>query len=179
MHHGGEPAKVITMHPDLRQDPGGADELLRPGFWLAWGLDCPGGTTAEAVIAVAPSLIPRDTLSYSAQQILGCADLYAQRRPERIVLFSDLTRLLTAAGESWEGLRVDWEAGLRELEDGPFPGIFLSVSEHAYLAICDPAPGSWTDDRAFIREAITRQLEADWPALIQDAIEAGRVRRAS
>jgi len=163
MHHGGEPAKVITMQADLRQDPEGVEELPRPGFWLAWGLDWPGGTTPEAVIAVAPSLIPRDTLSYSAQQILGCADLYAQRRAERVVLFSDLTRLLTAGGESWESLRVDWKAGLRELGEGPFPGIFLSVSERAYLTICDPTPGSWTDDRASIREAITRQLEADWP----------------
>ena len=167
------------MQADLRQDPEGANELLRPGFWLAWGLDWPGGTTAKAVIAVAPSLIPRATLSYSAQQILGCADLYAQKRAERVVLFSDLTRLLTAGGESWENLRVDWKAGLRELEDGPFPGIFLSVSEHAYLTICDPTPGSWTKDRASIREAIARQLEADWPPSMQAAREAGRVRRES
>jgi hypothetical protein len=167
------------MQADPRQDPEGAEELLRPGFWLAWGLDWPGGSTAEAVIAVAPSLIPRDTLSYSAQQILACADLYAQKRAERVVLFADLTRLLTAAGESWENLRVDWKAGLRELEGGPFPGIFLSVSEHAYMTVCDSTPGSWTGDRALIREAIARQLEADWPPTMRNAIEAGRVRRAS
>jgi hypothetical protein len=46
------------------------------------------------------------------------------------------------------------------------------------MTVCDPARGSWTDDRALIREAITRQLDTDWPPLMQNAIEAGRVRRA-
>jgi hypothetical protein len=54
--------KVITMQADLRKAE--TDELLRPAYWLAWGLDWPGNAdVAEAVIAFAPGLILRDGLS--------------------------------------------------------------------------------------------------------------------
>ena len=170
--------KVITMQADLRKAE--TDELLRPAYWLAWGLDWPGNAdVAETVIAFAPGLILRDGLSYSTQQILGGADLFAQKRASRVVFFSDLTRLLSRSGETWENLRVDWEAALRELEDGPFPGVFLSVSERAYMTLCDPVPGSMVEDRRQIRQAITRQLETDWPSWMQEQLHAGRVGSAS
>jgi hypothetical protein len=180
VHHGIDQQKVITMQADLRQDTAAADELLRPAFWLAWGLEWPGDSDmAEAVIACAPRLIARDGLSYSAFQVTGCADVYARKSGLRVVFFSDLTRQLARAGESWEGLRVSWRAELRELEDGPFPGVFLSVSERSYLTLCDPVPGQVVEGRRQIRQAITRQLETDWPSWIQDQLDTGRVRRAS
>jgi hypothetical protein len=172
--------KVIRMQAELRGDMAASDELLQPGYWLAWGLEWPGGSgPAEAVVAFAPSLIPRDGLSYGAQQILGCADVYARKRPGRVVFFSDITRLLTKYGESWDGLGVGWEAALQELEDSPFPGVFLSVSERGHMTLCDPMPGSFLEDRRLVRQALMAQLEADWPGYIQALADKGRLRQAS
>ena len=57
-------------------------------------------------------MIPRETLSRDAVQILGCADLYARKHGQRVVFFSDLTRMFTTAGTSWAQLGVDWESAL-------------------------------------------------------------------
>ena len=156
-------------------------ELLRPSCWLAWGSgpDRPHGAGPSEAVVVAPGLIPRGELSGSARQILDGADLYARQRAVRLVYFSDMTRLLTGDGQSWTGLGVDWEAGLRELEGGDFARIFLSVSERAYLTLCDPVPGSLVEDRRQLRQVMTRQVEADWTRWMQGAIDTGRVRLAS
>ena len=43
------------------------DELLHPAYWLVSGLEWQGdGELAEAAIAVAPGMIPRDALSHDA-----------------------------------------------------------------------------------------------------------------
>jgi len=84
-------------------------------------------------------MIARETLSRDAFQILGCADLYASKNGSRVIFFSDLTRMFTAAGTSWAELGIDWEGALKELQDGPFPSLFLTISERAYLFICSPA----------------------------------------
>lgn len=78
-------------------------------------------------------------MPWDAQQILGCADIIADRRHERVVLFSDITRLLASAGTSWGQLRVDWEHGLRELGQGGFPALLLTITGRAYELICNPA----------------------------------------
>jgi hypothetical protein len=161
-------------------------ELLYPSGRLVSGLEWHGdGPTAEAAAAVAPAMIPRDAVSHDAFQVLGCADLYARMHGLRVVFFSDLTRLFTKAGTSWTQLGVDYENALRELHDGSFPAMFLTISEQMYLAICDPVGvqpaatsleiGEEPSDRDLVRQAITWQLASDWPAYVQRLIEVGGV----
>jgi hypothetical protein len=179
------------MHPQPR--PAGAgtvSELLNPEYWLVFGLVWPGdGGMAEAAVAFAPGMIPREVLSHDAYQVLGCADLYARKHAQRVVFFSDLTRILTAAGTSWALFGVDWESALRELQDGPFPAMYLAISERAHLLICDPvanllaagpggAAGEAGAERDLVRQAITSQLTTDWPPWMNAMIDAGRVRLA-
>ena len=115
-------------------------ELLCPSYWLVSGLQWTGnGSTAEAAIAIAPSLIPRRGVSHDASQVLGCADLYASKYAQQVVFFSDLTRMFANAGTSWTELGVDWESALEELRTGPYPALLLTVSEQAHCLICSPA----------------------------------------
>jgi hypothetical protein len=131
-------------------------------------------------------MIPHDALSHDAFQVLGCADLYARKHAHRVVFFSDLTRMFTKAGTSWTQLGVAYQNALRELHDGKFPTMFLTITERRYLAICDPAVPQSTathsktgetppSDRELARQAITRQLASDWPAYMQRLIDTGRV----
>ena len=166
------------------------DELLYPKYWLVSGLEWHGGgPTAEAAAAVAPGIIPRVSLSHDALQVLGCAELYARKHGQRVIFFSDLSRIFAQAGTSWSRLGVDWERALRELHDGSFPAVFLAVSERAYHCICVPAAGSPVltqvvtggaidDERELVRRAIARQLARDWPAYMRTIIDAGHVRLA-
>ena len=179
------------MNADSRRDDTRADaELLHPAHWLVHGLPWRGnGGMAEAAVAIVPGMIPRETLSRDAVQILGCADLYARKNGTRVVFFSDLTRMFTTAGTSWAQLDVDWENALRELTDGPFPRLFLTISARAYLFICDPAIGtplagsggaqeSAETERRLVRQAITGKLAADWPPYMQQIIKVGHGRLA-
>jgi hypothetical protein len=179
------------MQPDLRRDDtGAADELLHPAYWLVHGLEWPGTSgMAEAAIAIAPGMVPREMLSPSAFQILGCADLYARRHRTRVVFFSELTRMFTTAGTSWAELGIDWESALQELRDGPFPALLLTISERAHIFICNPAthlilagPDGVQEatgaERDLVRHAITAKLTADWPPYMQQIIDADRIRRA-
>ncbi len=175
-----------------RADAAAPEELLNPAYWLVFGLEWPGagdGGMAEAALAVAPGMIPRELVSRDSYQVLGCADLYARKHAERVIFFSDLTRMFTAAGTSWAELGVDWENALQELQTGSFPALFLTISGRAYLFICNPAtqllvigPAAAEDsadaERELVRQAITRQLTADWRPYMQGIIDAGRVRRA-
>ena len=179
------------MRPDPRRDDTStADELLHPAYWLVHGLPWPGDRDlAEAALAIAPAMIPRETRSRDAVQILGCADLYAGKHGSRVVFFSDLTRMFTAAGTSWAQLGVDWESALQELEDGPFPQLFLTISERAHLFICSPATDhliagpdgaqeAAATGRELVRQAIASKLDADWPPYMQQIISAGHIRPA-
>src|SRR5260221_8881052 len=155
-----------------RADAAAPEEVLNPPYWLVFGLEWPGagdGGMAEAALAVAPGMIPRELVSRDSYQVLGCADLYARKHAERVIFFSDLTRMFTAAGTSWAELGVDWENALQELVVGPFPAMFLTISERAHLLICDPATnllmvgsGGTADEagseRDLVRQAITSQL---------------------
>jgi len=163
------------------------DELLHPEYWLVSGLQWHGdGPTAEAAAAVAPGIIARDALSQDALQVLGCADLYVRKLGHRVIFFSELTRMFADAGTSWSRVGVHWERALRELHDGSFPAVFLSVSERAYHCICSTADGRSLlaqrgtgdvtyNERDLLRQAIARQLATDWPAYIQTIVDAGRV----
>jgi hypothetical protein len=169
------------------QSATGVAELLSPSYWLVSGLEWHGsGPTAEAAAAVAPDLIPRDTVSHDACQVLGCADLYARKHSLHVVFLSDLTRLFTKVGTSWTQLGVDYENALRELPGESFPAMFLTISKRMYLSLCDAATsqprGGQLDreaeppfDRELARQVIARQLFSDWPAYIQQLLDAGRV----
>lgn len=174
------------MPPDPIEPGAGPDE---PGYWLVAGLEWPGGTgVAEAAFATAPELIPRETLSHDAYQVLGCADLYAAKHGARVVFFSDLTRMFAGAGRTWSDLGVDWQSALAEIQDGPYPTMLLTVNERAYMLICDPAVDydqgdqnysyDWVNyERDMVRQAIVDKLAADWPGYINRLIKSGRARR--
>ena len=179
------------MQPDPQlADTRATDELLHPSYWLVHGLPWQGdGNIVEAAIAIAPGMIDRETLSRDAFQILGCADLYVAKRGQSVVFFSDLTRMFTTAGTSWVQLSIDWESALQELQDGPFPGLLLTISQRAHIFICDAAtrlifagPDSTEAadaERELVRQAIARTLTADWPPYLQQLIDTGRIRLAS
>lgn len=116
----------------------------------------------------------RDKLSYDACQILGCADLYARKHATRVVLFSDLTRMFASAGHSRAGPGVDWQAALGELRIGPYPAMFLTITERAHLLICDPSEARTEDERNLVRQAIVGKLAVDWPLYLRRLISAGR-----
>jgi len=187
-HEYGEQAGVTAMHADPWPDGAVADELLHPAYWLVHALEWPGDSAmAEAAIAIAPGMIPRDQLSPDAFQVLGCADLYARKHGTRVLFFSELTRMFTTAGTSWADLGIDWESALRELGDGSFPALFLTVSKRAHVFICNPATHlllarpdgveEATDaERDLVRQAITSKLTADWPPYIRRIISTGRLR---
>jgi len=175
------PGKAGNVSPDTLQVVlSGAERLLAPAYWLVAGREWPSGTgLREAAWAAAPDLVPRDALSNDAYQVLGCAHLYAGKHSARIVFFSDLTRMLGNAGTSWASLGVDWQAALGELQDGPYPAIFLTVTERAHLLICDPT--SWSTgcaqesarpERELVRQAVADKLTADWPAYMGGVIES-------
>jgi hypothetical protein len=183
--------EVTAMQPDPQPDDArAADELMHPSYWLVYGLPWQGdGGLAEAAAAIAPGMIARESLSRDAFQILGCADLYARKRRLPVVFFSDLTRMFTVAGTSWAELGVDLETALQELQDGPFPALFLTISERAHVFICNPAtrlllagPDGEEEaadaERQLVRQAIASKLTADWPPYIQQAIDTGRIRLA-
>ena len=161
------------MRPDTLQFVlSGAERLLAPAYWLVAGLDWPTGPgPSEAAWAIAPDLVPRDALSNDAYQVLGkCSPVRGQAlRPHRVL--SDLTRMFATAGTSWASLGVDWQAALDELQNGPFPAMFLTISERAHLMICDPA--SWStgcaqeparSERELVRQAVSDKLTADLSA---------------
>jgi hypothetical protein len=68
--------------------------------------------------------------------------------------------------------------------------MYLTISERAYLHICDPAtslsaadPYAWADkgggaERKVVRQVIATQLAADWPPWMNAMIKAGRIRHA-
>jgi hypothetical protein len=104
----------------------------------------------------------------------------------RAVFFSDLTRMFTKAGTSWTQLGVDFQNALRELHDGSFPALFLTITERMYLTFCDAATSqltgvqpekgeALTPDRELARQAITRQLASDRPAYMQRLLDTGRI----
>lgn len=179
------------MQTNQRPDDASATgELLHPAYWLVHGLPWQGHSDmAEAALATAPPIIPRETLSRDTVQVLGCADLYARKHGSRVVFFSDLTRMFTTAGTSWTQLGVDCESALQELENGPFPQLFLTVSERAHLFIRNPAinltiigPNGTEEateaERGLVRQAIASKLAADWPPYLQQLIDSGKIHLA-
>ena len=163
-------------------------DVLEPGYWLVFGLEWAGdGDMAEAAYAVAPAVIPRHLVGDDARQVLDCADLYVRKRGGRVVFFSDLTRMFAGAGRSWADLGVDWEAALAELQAGPVPAMYLTVSQRAHTHICSAAtqliiygPGGGEEgtdeERDLVRRALARQLAADWPTYVRSMISTGKVR---
>jgi len=177
--------QVIAMQPDSRTANPVPDELLHPPYWLVSSLDWHSDSAmAEAAVAIAPTMIPRYTLSEDARQVLGCADLYARKHGQQVIFFSDLTRMFADAGTSWTQLGVDWQNALQELRSGQFAALSLTISERAYLFLCDSESSSPVaatsvehaeDKRELVRRAVARQLGRDWPPYMQRAIHAGRI----
>jgi len=174
------------MQTDLRTVDRLPDEWLDPPYWLISMLDWQSrDDVSESAVAIAPSIIPREVVSYQARQVLGCADLYSRKHRQRVVFFSDLTRMFTDAGTSWSRLGVDWQSALLELRGGQFPALFLTISERAYLVIGGATGATASalaedarnleDERQLVRTSMARQLESDWPPYIRTAASAGHL----
>jgi hypothetical protein len=84
------------------------------------------------------------------------------------------------------GIGVDWKGGLSELHDETYPAMFLTISERAYVHICNTMSGRPTtphcgardaadSEHEMVRHAISRQLVSDWPAHMRTIIATGRV----
>ena len=168
---------------------GAVEWLLRPDYWLVSGLEWHGsGPMAEAALAIAPGMVPRDALSRHGAEVLRRADQYAHEKAVSVVFFADLTRTLTLVGTSWAELGVDWEAALAHLQGGPYASLYLTISERAYLLLCNPAVTvhvldrtgvqQGSDERELVRQALTERLSADWPPYTRGLIESGRLRPA-
>jgi hypothetical protein len=171
----------MTMQAELR-DEIADDELLHPAYWLVLALPWPGGNVTEAVLAIAPGMIPRepgDVLGDDAFQILAMADRYAGGRRKSVIFFSELTRALARAGMTWAEHGVDWESGLAELEHGGFPGLYLAISERAYMIMCNPeaqTTQAFERDRDLVRASIAGKLRLDWPPFMRGVIDAAHTR---
>ena len=149
------------------------EDLLRPAYWLALALPWPVGDTAEAVLAVAPGMIPRQALSNDAFQILAVADQYARGRAKSVIFFSELTRGLTRGGTTWADYGIDWERALAELEG--YPGLLMTVSERAYSVICNPEakPSQAAEgDRDLVRAALAAKLGEDWAPYMRSVLNS-------
>ncbi len=161
------------------------EQLLSPEYWLIFGLEWRGdGDMAEAAYAVAPSVVPRHLLGGDARQVLECADLYVGKRGGRAVFFTDLTRSFGGAGRSWADLGVDWKAALADLQSGPFLAMYLTISQRAHAHVCNAATRlviygphgaeeGTEQQRDLVRQALARQLAADWPGYVWGLVEAG------
>jgi hypothetical protein len=104
-----------------------------------------------------------------------------------VIFFSDLTRMFASGGRSWADLGVDWEAALADLQSGPFPAFYLTISQRAHMYVCDAAtrlvmcgPGGREEatesERELVRQALGGQLAADWPGYVRSLIEARKMR---
>jgi hypothetical protein len=170
------------MQEELRAGETVGDELLHPAYWLVLALPWPGGDFAEGVLAIAPSMIPReprDVLDDDAFQILAMADRYAKRSKKSVIFFSELTRALTRSGMTWADHGIDWESGLADLAQGKFPGLYLAVSERAYMVICNAEARripAVERDRDLVRASIAGTLDEDWPPYIRGVIDAADAR---
>jgi hypothetical protein len=111
---------------------------------------------------------------------------YARKHGLRVVFFSDLGRMFTRVGTSWNELGVDYERALGELHGEWLPAMLLTITERMCLPICDPVVPLSTvthaetgetppSDCELARQAITRQLASDWPAHIQRLLDTGRI----
>jgi hypothetical protein len=172
-------------------DDSAVGHLLRPDYWLVFGLEWTDDTAmAEAALAIAPSIVSRSMISEGAQQILKCANLLARKRGHRVVFFTDLTRMFASGGTTWEQLGIDWAAVLEEFRAAPFPAMYLTISQRAHAHICNAAKRLtfyWPDgeeqatesERDLVRKALTRQLTADWPPYVRGLIDTGKTIPAS
>ena len=146
------------MQPDPQpDDTRAADELLHPSYWLVYGLPWEGdGVMAEAALAIAPGMIARESLSRDAFQILGCADLYAAKRGQSVVFFSDLTRMFTTAGTSWAAARHRLGKRTPRASGRPIPGAALNdLRSVPTSSSATPRPGSSSPGRTASRNPPT------------------------
>ena len=163
------------MQAETLRDAAADQELLHPAYWLVLALPWPGGDTAEGVLAVAPGMIPREMLGDDAYQILAAADTYAKGRKKAVIFFSEMTRAMARNGMTWAEHGIDWERGLGELEHGHFPGMYLTISERAYMVLCNPEtrPSAAAEgQRDLVRASITGKLREDWPPFVRGGLDA-------
>ncbi len=165
--------------------------LLQPEYWLVIGLAWPDGSapTRDAAFAVAPPLIPRDRVSPDARDVLAVADAYQRAVPDRVLLFSDLTRWLAGNDSTWAARGTDWEAAIDELTGrAPTPGMYVQVNQRAHIVICDATREGMTlhysdggserlrpEERALVREGLAQRLSEDWPQYVGELIENGKI----
>ncbi|MDH6107915.1 hypothetical protein P3T36_006374 [Kitasatospora sp. MAP12-15] len=171
-----------------------SNALLQPRYWLVQALAWPqaDGPYRECAQALVPPMIPRQMVPRDAADILTVADAYQGEHPtRRLVFFSDLTRWLDGQGSDWGRRGTDWEGGLRQLEEAPAPGLYLTLSQYHHTILGDASREGMTiyfsdglvekvtpEIRDAARAFMQQTLERDWPGYISRLIADGKIRTA-
>lgn len=105
-------------------------------------------------------------------------------------MFSELTQTLRKKNADWPTVGVpDWEATVDELAEAPIPGLYLSLSQYAYVMLCTAGMESSyvygpdgqqrripESDFEDLRNGLRAMLVTDWAAYIQELERAGKIR---
>ncbi|GLZ01947.1 hypothetical protein [Actinoplanes sp. NBRC 103695] len=170
-------------------------QLAQPPYWLVFGLPWPAGQepAREAVAAIAPPLVTRDTsLPRDVGDVLAMADAYQRMSGGRVVFLSDLTKWLDQRGSSWAARGTGYEGALAFLlgRQSSTPLMYLTITQRAHVIICDasregvtlhftngaPPERVSTQERQLVHQVLEQQLVADWPPYMRQLAAAGRLR---
>lgn len=120
-------------------------------------------------------MIPREVLGDRAYQIPAAADTHAKGWKKAVVFFSERTRAMARNGMTWRSTGPTGSAALAELENGGFPGLYLTISERATRSSATPRRGIALRPRAsvtFVRASIAGKLREDWPPFMRGGLDA-------
>jgi hypothetical protein len=111
---------------------------------------------------------------------------YARKHPnQRVVWFSDVSRLLRDNGDSWDNFGVDWERALIQIAELPILGLYMTINQRTHFHILN-AVTNFTihhldgtsellaeEEREAVRRSIEQLLSKDWPPFIRAKLEMG------
>lgn len=170
------------------------DQRTLPPYWLVHALTWPARidqwSLARAALVWAPAL--EEALPRAARDVRYVAQAYHQRHGGSVVFFSDLEAFLEGEDTSWRERRTEPRVALDQLLHGDLavPSLLLLISRYAHriLTLNPRTPALDAHDRDVgataspawqreaVRQAVTLQLAADWPAHIRRLIDEGRLR---
>jgi len=172
------------MDADIR------DLFTFPPYYLVYGLEWPDPreTMAEAAFALAPACVPKKGLPKDVDDVLVVSEVYAHEHPgQRMVWFTDLTLWLESKGTNWANMDIDWERALRTIPELSILGLYMTISKRAYHHLINTAERMTVhytngtsevltaEEREKVHDAFIDQLDRDWPRLISEMIESGRL----
>lgn len=161
---------------------GWLDDFLDPRypyFLLVWTGEWMNAEAniAECAMMTAPTVIRPGTLGPDALKVVAFAENVAVRTGQRLLFFSELTRLLTAAHDSWAARGVDWQAALADLENSA-PLVHLALDRWSWHIASSPAltmiaadPGGsvelrMADEHQALRQRLLPVVSSGWATYI-------------